>query len=201
MLNKNQIMIKLAKTQFDIHPLIIKRFSPRGYSDEAISKEELNKILEAASWAPSSYNEQPWRFIIGIKGEGDGYDKIFQCLSEKNQTWATTAPILMLSLAKRRLDRNSNLNRFHSYDTGQAIAMLSIQAATDNIFISQMGGFNAAMVKDLFKIPDDYEILAAVALGKVDYEDQMEKGEVAYRTRKDLSEFVYSNDLNTPYTI
>ena len=196
-------MIKPAKTKFDIHPLIKKRFSPRGYSDEQVLKEELNRMLEAASWASSSFNEQPWRFILGIKNEGEGYDKIFQCLTDKNKTWAITAQVLLLTLSKKTLIGNGAQNRFHSYDTGQAMAMMSIQAVNDNIFITQMGGFNSDLARELFKISDDYEILACVAVGKINYEAQAKQTfreeNLIYRTRNDLSEFVFVNDFGNSY--
>ncbi len=196
-------MIKLAKTIYDLHPLIKKRFSPHGFKDEPIEKEQLLKLLEAASWAPSSYNEQPWRFIIGIKGDTGSYDKIFSCLNEHNQHWAGSAPVLLISVGKKMLTRNNAPNRFHAFDSGQAVAMMSIQAAHEDIYIHQMGGFDAIKAQKIFHIPEEYEVLAAMAVGKIKHDpsqmDEIPKDEIFYRNRKEIESFTFENDWEIPF--
>lgn len=156
---------KTALAASPLHPLLAERWSPRAFSAEKIEPETLYRIFEAARWSASSVNEQPWRFILGLKGEGAAYEKIFSALSERNQRWAHLAPVLAIGVAKKSFSHNGNPNRFHPYDTGQAVAYLTIQALAEGVFIHQIGGYSAALARDLFNIPAEFDPMAALAMG------------------------------------
>ena len=147
---------RTISTDYEIHTLLAERRSPRAFAADMIEPEKLQRIFEAARWAPSSSNEQPWRFIVGIKGNGPAYDKIFSTLSERNQNWAQSAPVLAIGVAKKEFSHNDKPNRFHQYDTGQAVAYLTMRAMAEGVFIHQMGSYSASQAREIFNIPDDF---------------------------------------------
>jgi nitroreductase len=187
-------MEKLASTTLDIHPLIKKRWSPRAFKTVSVEKEKLGRIIEAARWSASCYNEQPWRFIIGLRQEGSVYDKIITCLAEGNQVWAKYAPCLVLILMKKTFTHNHKENKWAKYDCGQAAAYMSMQALEDGLYVHQMAGFDQEKVKELFKVSDDLEAVTAMAVG---YQgnanilpDDLKKTELAPRKRLSIKELL-----------
>ena len=195
--------IKQAKTEYDLHPLITNRWSPRAFqSDREVTEQQLMKLLDAARWAPSSFNEQPWRFIVGRKGE-ETYDKIFETLVEFNQQWAKNAPVLMIACGKTSFSKNGKKNRHFKYDTGAAMTTLAFQATADGIFLHQMAGFSTDRAREIFNIPEDYEPIAAAALGYKGSPDILDeknkKSETTQRSRKSLNELVFKDNWNNPY--
>lgn len=182
-----------------LHELIEKRYSTRAFSDKKIDEEKIIALFEAARWSPSSMNEQPWRFIVGVKGEGDTYNKIYESLMELNQIWAKNAPVLILTIAKNNYERNNNRNVHAEYDLGQAVAHLTFQASALNLYVHQMGGFNPEKAKELFKIPEDYKAVSVSAIGYLgDIEklpETLKSREKAKRHRKDLSELVFDESF------
>src|SRR6185295_4926818 len=115
-------------TDFPIHDLLKNRWSPRSFADRAIEPEKLRSIMEAARWAPSSSNEQPWRYIVATKEDPANYARLFNCLVEGNKLWAKSAPVLMISVAMKTFTRNGKPNRFSGHDVGQASALLTVEA-------------------------------------------------------------------------
>jgi nitroreductase len=188
---------RTISTDYMIHPLLVERRSPRAFAADMIEPEKLQRIFEAARWAPSSSNEQPWRFIVGIKGNGPTYDKIFSALSERNRNWAQSAPVLAIGVAKKTLSHNGNPNRFHQYDTGQAVAYLTMQAMAEGVFIHQMGSYSAAQARELFNIPDDFEPMAALVLGYLGdptiLPEDLRERETGPRRRRPLAETVFGD--------
>ena len=182
-----------------LHELIEKRYSPRAFSEEPVEEEKIVSLLEAARWSPSSMNEQPWRFIVGVKGKGETFHKIYDTIFELNQVWAQNAPVLILAVAKEFNDRNKQDNRYAEYDLGQAIAHLTLQATSLNLYLHQMGGFNPDKARKLFNIPDDYIPISVIAvgyLGNVDaLPEQLKVREKAKRNRKELSELVFDESF------
>ncbi len=182
-----------------LNELIEKRYSPRAFSGEPIEEEKIISLLEAARWSPSSMNEQPWRFIIGAKEEGETFNKIYDTLFELNQEWARNAPVLILAVAKEFNDRNKQNNRYAEYDLGQAIAHLTLQATSLNLYLHQMGGFNLDKARKLFNIPEGYLPMSVIAvgyLGNIDtLPDQLKVREKAKRNRKELSELVFDESF------
>lgn len=191
-------MNKLAKTKFGIHFLLESRWSPRSFREDAVEKVKLQRVFEAAQWAPSSMNEQPWRFIIGEKGS-ETYSKIFNGLNEKNKRWAGTAPVLIITLAKKNFERNNHDNFHFLYDTGQSVANLSIQAMHEGLYVHQMGGFHFENLKDSFQIPEEFYIVTVIALGYIGkpevLDEDLKEREMADRKRKTLKEILFSGSF------
>lgn len=174
---------------------ILKRWSPRAFSDKPVSNEDLKKIFEAAHWAASSYNEQPWRFLVGSKGD-ETYKKIFSTLVEFNQMWAKSAPVLILSAGKMTFSHNGAPDYYGLHDTGAATAYLALQAAALGLHAHSMGGFDHEKARAAFGIPEDYAVGAVTALGylgDVDaLPDHFKQQEASPRSRKPLSAVVFS---------
>src|SRR5690242_14093811 len=127
-LDREALEIKQADTLPTVHELIRSRWSPRSFSDRPISNEDLNTILEAARWAASSFNEQPWRFIVARKSDGAAYDRLLHLLVPGNQDWARRAPVLIIMAAKRTFSHNGAPNVYGFHDAGQALAHIFLQA-------------------------------------------------------------------------
>jgi len=189
-------MEKPAKTNFALHSLLEKRWSPRAFSDKKVEREKLQRIFEAARWAPSSSNEQPWSFILGEAGD-ESYLKIFETLMEFNQLWVKTAPIVVLAVGKVDSAKSGKENAFFEYDIGQAVAHLTFQASEEGLWVHQMGGFDGKKAKELFNIPEGFMAVSAFTVGYMgDYKvlhPNLQKLEVAERERKNMEDFVFSN--------
>jgi nitroreductase len=179
---------------------ILKRWSPRAYSDKPVTPQSLKEVFEAARWAASSYNEQPWRFLVGHRGD-ETYRKIFDALVEFNQSWAKSAPVLILSAGKKTFTSNGSPNHYQLHDVGAATAYIALQATALGFHAHSMGGFDRAKARKNFDIPEDFEIGAVTALGYLGdpdtLPDQMKQQELATRQRKPLSETVFS-EWGTP---
>jgi nitroreductase len=155
---------KPAVTSIAIADVIARRWSPRAIDpDQPVSREQLMALLEAARWAPSSFNEQPWRFIFAIQGE-PAWDKLSDVLLEGN-AWARKAPVLVLTLAKNFHSHNNKPNKFAWHDLGQAVALLSIQATSEGLNLHQMGGFDSNKARDFFDIGDGYDPVSVISIG------------------------------------
>ena len=189
-------MQKLAETRYPIHELLRERWSPRAFADRMVEPEELRSLLEAARWAPSSFNEQPWSFIVATKEHPGEYERLLSCLVEGNIRWAQHAPVLMLSVAKLAFERNQKPNRHAFHDVGLAVENLVIQGMALGLFVHQMAGFHADKARELYGIPEGHEPVAAMAIGYLDdpgrLPDDLREREVAPRFRKPLESFVFS---------
>jgi len=188
--------LKQAPTVDGVLPAILERWSPRSFASRDVSPADLHKVFEAARWAASSYNEQPWRFLVGTRGT-PAYQKIFSSLIGFNQGWAGSAPVLILGAASTRFSHNGAANGYGLYDLGAASSYLTLQAAALGLATHQMAGFDQAAARKAFEIPDDFLLGAVIALG---YQgepaalghEQMIAQEVSPRSRKPLPEFVFS---------
>jgi nitroreductase len=185
-----------AENQYPIHDLIKRRWSPRAFSAQAVEPSKLLSLLEAARWAASCFNEQPWSFIVATKENEKEYERLLGCLVESNARWAKHAPVLMLSVAKLNFERNAKPNRHAFHDVGQAAASLTLQATALGLAVHQMAGFDIAKARERFSIPEGYEPVAAIAVGYQGDagslpEDLREK-ELAPRTRRPLESFVFT---------
>lgn len=188
--------LKHAPKETGIAPLIAQRWSPRAFSDKPVSAADLTKIFNAARWAASSYNEQPWRFLVGRKGDAT-YQKIFDTLVEFNQGWAKSAPVLVLSAAKKTFSHNDTPNGYGMHDTGAATATLTLQTTALGMHAHGMAGFDKDKARAAFNIPDDFDIGAVTALGYIGDADTLPEGlkaqETSPRQRKPLEEVVFSD--------
>jgi nitroreductase len=187
-------------------PEIDQRWSPRAFSSQVPATEALQRVFEAASWAASSYNEQPWRFVLGIRGAegalGDAYGKVFGALNEWNQAWAQTAPVVVAVLAKKHFSHSGQLNRHHWYDAGQAAATLALQAAREGLYVHQMAGFSGTQLRENLGLTDEeFEPVAILTLGYAAAAETLpesyQQAEKAPRSRKPLSELVFADGLQT----
>lgn len=195
MTKEEQIRLhNIADTEYEIFALLKQRWSPRSFRDEHISKENLNKIFEAARWAASSNNEQPWRFIYTNKGTAS-YDKIIDCLSEFNKQWASNAPILLLTAYKEK-DKNNNENFHALQDLGLSLGNMTVQAQYLGIALHQMAGVDWKKAEKEFNVPDGFHISTVVALGYYGGEleslsPELQKEETKSRIRMSQENFAF----------
>lgn len=179
-----------------VHPLILNRRSPRAFDIKPVSREVLMSLFEAARWAPSSYNNQPWRFIYALKGN-PAYEQLLSTAVEFNQNWAKHAPVLLLSIAKKTFDFNNEPNVHAWHDVGMAMQNLAIQATNLGLVIHQMAGYDPAKARQILGIPDGYEPVALVAIGYPgdinQLPEELRKMEEAPRSRKPIEEFAFEN--------
>ena len=177
-------------------PSIHKRWSPRAFEGRDVPTGELMRLFEAARWAPSAYNEQPWRFLVGRRGTTT-HREIVSSLIPFNQLWAPHAPVLILGVAKTRFSHDDSENRYAFYDLGAATALLTVQAAALGLATHQMGAFDYDAVRSALRVPDDYLLGTVIALGYLGEPSTLANEwiiaqELAPRTRKPLSEIVLS---------
>ncbi|XGV94691.1 MAG: nitroreductase family protein [Leptolyngbya sp. BL-A-14] len=198
-------MMELVETQYTVHDLIRGRWSPYAFSTRTVEWEKLRVLLEASRWATSSFNEQPWYFLIATQDMPDEYSRLLSCLTESNQSWAGQAPVLMLSFAKLHFDHHDKPNRHALHDVGAAVCNLTIQALALDLFVHQMAGFDSEKARSLFNIPTGYEPVAAIAIGYLGtpqtLPEKYQQREATPRTRKPLTEFVFTGDWGQPSAI
>ena len=188
---------KPAITRVKIHDLMQTRWSPRAIDpDKDISPDDLTALLEAARWAPSCFNDQPWRFIVCVKSKDEtSWKNALANLAEKNRLWAKNAPVLMLAVAMENFNHNGKPNRWAMYDTGAASVSLCFQATALGLVVHQMGGFDAEKARALFKLPAGCTPLSMIAVGyqaDIDVlDDDFKAAELAERTRAPLDQRFY----------
>lgn len=188
--------LKQAPAMQGVLPVIHHRWSPRAYADRPVAAADLARVFEAARWAASSSNEQPWRYVVGLRGSAT-YDKIFQSLVEFNQNWAASAPVLILGTARAHTSRSGRPNGYALYDLGQATAYLALQATALGLAAHQMGGYNQQTVRAALGIPEEYLLGSVMTLGYQGEPDTLKDeglrtSELQPRERKPLSEIVFS---------
>ncbi|MCX6150525.1 MAG: nitroreductase family protein [Ignavibacteriales bacterium] len=186
-----------------LHELIIKRNSPRAFTEKEIEPEKLEDLFEAARWAASSMNEQPWRFIVAVRKDLENFDKMVKILNEPNKIWAKNAGALILTVAKQNLDFNNKLNKYAFYDVGQSVANLTLQATAINLYVHQMGGFSAEKAKEVFLLPDEFSAVSVLAIGYKGEPEMLPENlkvrELAVRTRKPIDEIIYDGKFGVPW--
>lgn len=190
---------KETPTEYDIHPLIRDRWSPRSFSDKPITEKELHQIIEAGRWAPSSYNMQPWRIIYALEGS-ETYDRIMSCLVEFNQSWVKNASALMLGCYKKtKPDGSENFHALH--DLGLFMGMASIQAESMDIGVHQMAGLDYEKARKEFGFSEEYHVATAVTFGyyggdsKTQLSEDLHAQEGKDRERKLQNEFAFNGDF------
>jgi len=182
--------VKHAVADVPVEEIILKRWSPRAFADKPVSPADLKSVFTAASWAASSYNEQPWRFIVGIKGD-QTYRKIHDALVPMNQSWAKAAPVLYATFAKKTFSGNGQPNKVAQHDVGAASATLSLEAQALGLHTHGMAGFDAELLRASFGVPSDFDPVACWALGYLgdpaNLPENFKLPEVQPRDRKPLS--------------
>jgi nitroreductase len=189
-------MEKPASTDHPVNNLISHRWSPRAFDARAVPADVLRSLFEAARWAPSSSNEQPWAYIVATKDQAEDFAKMLSVLVEFNVNWAKNAPVLALVVSEQAFAKNGSPNPNAHYDTGAATALLCIEATARGLFVHQMAGFDPGKARQVFGIPAGWDALAVVALGFPGDPESLpqpyKERELVPRTRKPLSEFVMS---------
>jgi nitroreductase len=187
------ITSKPAQTDYSILPVIGNRWSPVAFSDRLVEKEKVMSLLEAARWAPSSFNEQPWQYVVGYQGD-ETHQKLCETLLEGNE-WAKGAGVLMLSVAKAFFEHKHKPNRHAMHDLGMATMNLVLQATELNLITHQMGGFDSQKAQELFNIPTDFELGSMIAIGYPGepISDDMKQRDEAPRERKATQALIWTN--------
>jgi nitroreductase len=154
-----------VEPEYPVHELISRRWSPRAFSGQSLSEEQVHPLFEAVRWCMSSSNEQPWRFVYALRESKEAFDRLVSCLNEKNQQWAPQAAMLMLVCYKKTFSSNGHPNAHAPYDTGAALAMFTLQATNLGLYVHQMAGFHAEKARETFMIPADFQPITLVATG------------------------------------
>jgi nitroreductase len=188
-------MQKTASTDHPIHDLLAERWSPLAFDARPVSPEALRSVLEAARWAPSCYNDQPWSFFVARREDEQAFERLASCLVPGNATWATQAPVLGLSVARLAFMKTGQSNRHALHDVGLATANLIFEAESRGLRVHAMGGFDPARAREVLGIPDDHEPVAMFALGHPGapelLPESLQEREAAPRSRKLQAEFVF----------
>jgi nitroreductase len=195
-------MEKLTQTEYPIEEILKRRWSPRAFSDRMVEPEKLQSLFEAARWAPSCFNEQPWQFIVATKQAPEDHARLLSCLVEGNQQWARLAPVLMVSVAKLNFDKTGKPNRHAFHDVGLAVGNMLVEATALDLCVHQMAGFWPEKVREIYRVPDGFEPVAAIAVGYgADVEDIPEafkQAELGPRSRKPIHSFVFQGQWGQP---
>ena len=177
--------------------IIKNRRSPVVFSSKLIESEKIELLFEAARWAPSSMNEQPWRFIYASQEDETAFSRLYHCLAEGNKPWNKKIPLLVVGIAKLNFDYKNRPNKHAKYDLASAVANLTYQANSMDLWVHQMGGFDPEKAKNDLNIPEGFEPVVMLAIGYLgdvqNADEQLKKREIAERIRKPLSQFVFKN--------
>jgi nitroreductase len=194
---------RLIDSHHPIHDLFRRRWSPRAFDTERpVEPAKLRSCFEAARWAPSSNNEQPWSFIVATKNRPDEYARALSCLVERNQLWARHAPVLVIGVASLAFSRNRQRNRHAMYDLGAAVAFLTVEATAQGLSLHQMAGFLPDKARETYSIPESAEPVVEIALGYRGHPDSLPEDfrqrELTPTMRKPITEFVFEGKWGQP---
>ena len=185
-----------AATDYPINDLIANRWSPYSFANRSVSNEDLKSLFEAARWAASSFNEQPWTYIVAKKEETEQFGRLVSCLVDGNQVWAKEASALAIGVTRLNSARNNQPNRAAIHDLGLATANLVLEATARGLSAHQMIGILPDKVRELCSVPEGYEPMTAVAIGYAgdpkDLPEELRSRDAARRPRKPLTDFVFS---------
>jgi nitroreductase len=194
--------IKKAATDHPILQVLAERWSPYGFEDRPVAETDLRSLFEAARWAASSYNEQPWNYLVATKEDSLEFGRLLSCLVEANQAWAKAAPVLVLGVVNLRFAKNNQDNRAAVHDLGLAAGNLSAEATARGLSVHQMIGILPDKARELYQIPEHFEAWTAMAIGyKADpakLPDALKERDLAPRQRKPLSKFVFTGQWGKP---
>ncbi len=193
---------KAAAPDHPIEDLLARRWSPYAFAPQSVAPEDLRALFEAARWAPSSYNEQPWRYLVARREDEAVYREVLSCLVEGNQVWARFAPVLALGVAMRNLARGGKPNRAALHDLGLAAGNLCAEATARGILVHQMIGILPDRARELFAIPAEAEPLTGLAIGypgdAAALPEALRGRDLSPRTRRPLPEFVFGARWSEP---
>jgi nitroreductase len=167
-------MMHYRKTQYKVGPLFVNRWSPRAMSGEEIEGKDLMALFEAARWAPSSFNNQPWRFLFARRGT-EHWEKFFGLLTDRNKLWVKNAAVLIVMVSKTTFDHNGKPARTHSFDAGAAWENLALQGTAMGFVVHGMQGFSYSRAREELGVPGEYEVEAMAAVGKPGKKEDLPK--------------------------
>jgi nitroreductase len=189
-------MDRRAQTTVPIHDLVAERWSPVGFDRGDLGDDDLAALFEAARWAASAFNEQPWRFLVARRGDGAAFDDMLSCLVDANRAWARDASALILTAAVTVFDRNGKPNGKALHDLGLAVGNMSAEATARGLVMHQMGGIIPERARELYGVPDGVEVVTAVAVGRAadpaTLAEDLRGRDQAPRVRRPLAEQVFS---------
>ena len=189
-------MTKIINPDHPILDILRQRWSPRAFADRPVEPTKLQSLLEAARWSPSSSNEQPWSFIVATKDAPEDFAKMLACLVEKNQSWAKSAAVLMISVAAKNFGYHNKPNRHHFHDVGLAVSQMIAQATALDLFVHQMAGFSPEKARETYGIPETHDPVAAIAIGYLgdpnSLPNDLRERELKPAERKPLKDFVFT---------
>jgi nitroreductase len=185
-----------VKPDHPVHELITRRWSPYGFADRPVSEDDLRSLFEAARWAPSSYNEQPWSYLVARKEDGEAFETLLSCLVEGNQAWARNASALAIGVVSLNFQRNGKPNKAAVHDLGLAAGNLVLEATARGLAVHQMIGILPDRARELYGIPEGYEPYTGLAIGYPGDPDnlppEIKQRDQARRGRKPLGEFLFT---------
>ena len=158
--------LEQRKSKYDVNPLLLKRWSPRSFVHYEIPDDDLFSLFEAGRWAPSSYNGQPWRFIYAKRNNSKDWDKFLNLLIDFNKSWAKNSSVLVVVISRKNFEYNNKPSITHQFDAGAAWENLVLQATYKGLAIHGMEGFDYERARTELQIPDEYDVLAMIAIGK-----------------------------------
>jgi nitroreductase len=192
---------KEASPAHPVHELIVKRWSPYGFADRPVSDNDLRSLFEAARWAPSSYNEQPWSYLVATKDDRAAFARLLSCLVEANQAWAQAAPVLALGCTRLFFTLNGKPNAAAVHDLGLASGNLCLEATARGLYVHQMIGILPDKARELYHIPQEVQPLTGLAIGyaadPTTLPEKLRERDLAPRTRKALAGFVFGGEWGT----
>ncbi len=196
---------KQATPDHPIHELIARRWSPYAFADQPVSDDDIGSLFEAARWAASSYNEQPWSYIVATTANPAEFERLLSCLVEGNQAWAKAAPVLAIGCTNLHFVRNGKLNAAAVHDLGLASATLTLEATARGLFVHQMIGILPDRARELYRVPEGVQPLTGLAIGYAADPNTLaevyRQRDLAPRQRKPLAEFMFGGQWGTPSPI
>lgn len=190
--------LKQANPDYPINELIAQRWSPYAFADRPVATEDLRSLFEAARWAASSYNEQPWSYIVAVKHDEAAFQMLLSCLVDGNQGWASGAPVLAIGCTNLKFTRNGQPNAAAVHDLGLASANLTFEATARGLFVHQMIGILPDKARELYRIPEGVQPVTGLAIGYAANPDllpeKFQERDLASRGRKLVSQFVFGGE-------
>ena len=184
-----------------LNNIITKRKSIRDFNSTELDDEVITTLFEAARRAPSAFNEQPWRFILADRSNKEEFDSMLDVLFEKNREWAKNASLLVIVLSKKILSKNNQLNKHYMYDTASAVANLTFQANSLDLYVHQMGGFDKLKTIEKYLVPDEYEPVVVLAVGRKETSDVRTNEMQIELNRLPLYDILFENKFAKPHSI
>jgi nitroreductase len=196
------MVTKSAATDHPILKLLAERWSPYAFDDRPVPEADLRSLFEAARWSASSYNEQPWNYLVSTRDSSVEFARMLGCLVEANQAWAKAAPVLVLSVVSLRFGRNNEDNRAAVHDLGLAAGNLVVEATARGLSVHQMIGILPDKARQVYEIPKHFEAWTAMAIGykaePAEMPDALRERDLSPRQRKRLSKFVFTGLWGQP---